>query len=77
MLAHEDLELEDDERLLDGEEEVKEPKLGGPQEELLESESVPSLSEASSDSDSVAMVIVGTLHIVLHLMVFPFFLRKP
>ena len=47
MLTHEDLELVDDERLLDEEEEVQEPKLGGPQEELLESESVPSLSEAS------------------------------
>ena len=46
MLTHEDLELEDDERLLDEEEEERETKLGS-YEELLESESVPSLSDAS------------------------------
>ena len=44
-LVHEDLELEDDERLLD-EEEERETKLGS-YEEQLDSESVPSLSDAS------------------------------
>ena len=46
MLVHEDLELEDDERLLDEDEEERETKLGS-YEELLESESAPSLSDAS------------------------------
>ena len=46
MLTHEDLELEDDERLLDEEEEERETKLGS-YEELLESEPVLSLSDAS------------------------------
>ena len=45
MLVHEDLELEDDERLPD-EEEERETKLGS-YEEQLDSESVPSLSDAS------------------------------
>ena len=46
MLTHEDLELEDDERLLDEDEEERETKLGS-YEEQLDSESVPSLSDAS------------------------------
>ena len=46
VLTHEDLELEDDERLLEEEEEEQEPKLGS-YDELLESEPVPSLSDAS------------------------------
>ena len=45
VLVHEDLELEDGERLPD-EEEERETKLGS-YEELLDSESVPSLSDAS------------------------------
>ena len=45
MLVHEDLELEDDERLLD-EEEERETKLGS-YEEQFDSESVPSLSDAA------------------------------
>ena len=46
MLVHEDLELEEDDLLPDEEEEERETKLGS-YEELLDSESVPSLSDAS------------------------------
>ena len=47
VLAHEDLELEEDDLLPDDdEEEERETKLGS-YEELLDSESVPSVSDAS------------------------------
>ena len=45
MLVHEDLELEDEERLLDEEEELETKPCS--HEEQLDSVSVPSLSEAS------------------------------
>ena len=75
MLVHEDLELEDEDLLLDEEEELDTNPCS--HEEQLDSVSVPSLSEASRDSDSVAIVMVGTLQTVLHVMVLPPFFRKP